>query len=318
MGALNYKHLHYFWVVAKTGGVARAGEQLHLTPQSISGQLSVLEEALGEKLLRRAGRNLELTDVGRLVLSYADEIFTLGEELQAALASGVAGRPLQFRVGVADMVPKTVAYHLLEPAMALPETLRIVCREGRLASLLADLAVHKLDLVISDRAMPATLNVRGFNHLLGECGMTFLASPRLARQYGGDFPRGLDGAPLLLPGEDAAVRLKLMRWFEVQRIRPRIVGEFDDGALLKAFGRAGVGIFAVPSVIEAETAKQFDVVPIGQTDEVTEQFYAISAERRLTHPAVVAIRNTAHKKTFDLTQAAKVIISRPKKSSKPG
>ena len=173
MRPLNYKHLHYFWVVAKTGGVARAGEQLHLTPQSISGQLRVLEEALGEKLLRRVGRNLELTDVGRLVLSYADEIFTLGEELQAALGAGVAGRSLQFRVGVADMVPKSLAYHLLEPAMALPETLRIVAREGRLASLLADLAVHKLDLVISDRPMPPTLNVRGFNHLLGECGMTF-------------------------------------------------------------------------------------------------------------------------------------------------
>lgn len=298
MRPLNYKHLHYFWVVAKTGGIARAGEQLHLTPQSISGQLHVLEEALGEKLLRRAGRNLELTDVGRLVLSYADEIFALGEELQAALGAGVAGRPLQFRVGVADMVPKSLAYHLLEPAMALPQTLRIAAREGRLASLLADLAVHKLDLVISDRPMPPTLNVRGFNHLLGECGMTFLASARLAREYGGDFPRSLDGAPLLLPGEDAAVRVKLMRWFDMLRIRPRVMGEFDDGALLKAFGRAGVGIFAVPSVIASQVEKEFSVATIGHADEVTEQFYAISAERHLTHPAVVAIRNTAHRKIF--------------------
>ena len=314
MRPLNYKHLHYFWVVAKTGGVARAGEQLHLTPQSISGQLRVLEESLGEKLLRRAGRNLELTDVGRLVLSYADEIFTLGEELQAALGAGVAGRSLQFRVGVADMVPKSLAYHLLEPAMALPQTLRIVAREGRLASLLADLAVHKLDLVISDRPMPPTLNVRGFNHLLGECGMTFLASAHLAREYGGDFPRGLDGAPLLLPGEDAAVRLKLMRWFEAQRILPRIVGEFDDGALLKAFGRAGVGLFAVPSVIAAQTEKEFGVVAIGHTDEVTEQFYAISAERRLTHPAVVAIRNTAHRKIFGPTPVEKIPARKSKKA----
>ena len=313
MRPLNYKHLHYFWVVAKTGGVARAGEQLHLTPQSISGQLRVLEEALGEKLLRRVGRNLELTDVGRLVLSYADEIFTLGEELQAALGAGVAGRSLQFRVGVADMVPKSLAYHLLEPAMALPETLRIVAREGRLASLLADLAVHKLDLVISDRPMPPTLNVRGFNHLLGECGMTFLASARLARKYGDDFPRSLDGAPLLLPGEDAAVRLKLMRWLEMLRIRPRITGEFDDGALLKAFGRAGVGIFAVPAVIAAQAEKEFDVVAIGHTDEVTEQFYAISAERRLTHPAVVAIRNTAHRKIFGPAPVEKPPARKPKK-----
>lgn len=298
MRALNYKHLHYFWVVAKTGGIARASEQLHLTPQSISGQLRVFEEVLGEKLLRRAGRNLELTDVGRLVLSYADEIFTLGEELQMALGAGVPGRSLQFRVGVADMVPKSLAYHLLKPAMALPETLRIAAREGRLASLLADLAVHKLDLVISDRPMPPTLNVRGFNHLLGECGMTFLASARLAQQYGGDFPHSLDGAPLLLQGEDAAVRLKLMRWFETLRIRPLVVGEFDDGALLKAFGRAGIGVFAVPSVIAAQAQKEFDVLAIGRTDQVTEQFYAISAERRLTHPAVVAIRNTAQRTIF--------------------
>lgn len=299
--ALNYKHLHYFWVVAKTGGVARASAQLHLTPQSISGQLRVLEEALGEKLFRRAGRHLELTDVGRRVLSYAEEIFALGEDLQAALRGGMAERLLQFRVGVADMVPKSLAYHLLEPAMALPETLRIVAREGRLANLLANLSVHKLDLVISDRPMPSTLNVRGFNHLLGECGMTFLASAELARAHGANFPRNLDGAPLLLPGEDAAVRLKLMRWFEMQRIFPRVVGEFDDGALLKAFGRAGVGIFAVPSVIAAETQREFDVVAIGHCDEVTEQFYAISAERRLTHPAVIAIRNTAHTKIFGVT-----------------
>lgn len=298
MAALNYKHLHYFWVVAKTGGVARASEQLHLTPQSISGQLRLLEESLGEKLLRRAGRNLELTDTGRLVLSYADEIFSLGQEMQEVLGKGRAGRPLQFRVGVADMVPKSVAYHLLEPAMAQSESLRIVAREGRLAGLLADLAVHKLDLVISDRAMPSSLNVRGFNHLLGECGVSFMASPKLAKRHGGDFPRGLDGAPLLLPGEDAAVRAGLMRWFETLRIRPHVVGEFDDGALLKAFGRVGVGIFVVPSVIEKETESQFDVVALGRAADITEQFYAISTERRLTHPAVVAIRNAAHGRIF--------------------
>lgn len=315
MRSLNYKHLHYFWVVAKTGGVARAGRQLHLSPQSISGQLHLLEESLGEKLFRRAGRTLELTDAGRFVLGYAEEIFTLGEELQAALEAGGEERPLQFRVGVADVVPKTVAYQLLKPAMAISQ-MRIVAREGRLSNLLADLAVHKLDLVISDRPMPPVLNLRGFNHLLGECGITFLGVPQLAHKHAAGFPRSLNGAPVLVPGEDSAVRLKLMRWFETLKIRPRIVGEFDDGALLQAFGCEGVGIFGVPSVIAEQTAKEFGVEPLGQVNEFHEQFFAISTERRLTHPAVIAIRNTAHTRIFgaDSTNTA---ASPPEVSKRP-
>ena len=295
---LNFKHLRYFWVVAKAGGIARASERLHLTPQTISGQISVFEDLLGYKLFARKGRRLELTDAGRVALSYADEIFTLGEELEGVLRSPAEGRPLHFRVGVADAVPKVVAYRLLEPAVRLPDPLHIVCREGKLASLLADLAVHRLDIVIADSPMPAAVNVKGFNHLLGECGLTFFATAKLARKHKGPFPRALDGAPLLLPGEQAAVRPRLIRWFDEQRIHPRIVGEFDDGALLKAFGRAGAGIFAAPSAIAEQVRSQYGVVAIGRADAVTEAFYAISVERRLTHPAVVAITSAARKELF--------------------
>ena len=298
MASLNFKHLRYFWVVAKAGGVARASERLHLTPQTISGQISVFEDVLGYKLFARVGRRLELTDAGRVALSYADEIFTLGEELEGVLRSPAEGRPLQFNVGVADAVPKVVAYRLLEPAVRLPEPLRIVCREGRLASLLADLAVHRLDIVIADSPIPAAVNVKGFSHLLGECGLTFFATAKLARKHKGPFPRLLDGAPLLLPGEHAAVRPRLTRWLDEQRIHPRVVGEFDDGALLKAFGRVGAGIFAAPSAIAEQVRRQYAVVAVGRTEAVTEAFYAISVERRLTHPAVVAITSAARKELF--------------------
>lgn len=298
MGKLNFNHLRYFWAVAKAGGIARASEQLHLTPQTISGQITLFEDVLGYKLFERVGRRLEVSDAGRTVLSYADEIFTLGEELEGVLKTPAAGRPLQFRVGVADAVPKVLAYRLLEPAMRLPEPLHIICREGKLASLLADLAVHRLDIVIADTPMPAAVNVKGFNHLLGGCGLTFFATAKLRRRSEHPFPRLLDGAPLLLPGEDSAVRPRLMRWFDEERIRPRIVGEFDDGALLKAFGRAGAGIFSAPSAIADQVRRQYGVAAVGRTEAVTESFYAISVERRLTHPAVLAITSTASKEMF--------------------
>lgn len=298
MARLNYKHLRYFWTVAKAGGIARACERLHLTPQTISGQLSAFEQALGHKLFARTGRRLELTETGRLVLGYADEMFTVGAELEEALRHKGGSLPLLFKVGIADSVPKSLAYRLLEPAVALPDPLRMVCREGKLASLLADLAIHRLDLVIADGPMPASMSIRGFNHLLGECGLTFFATPALARRHSARFPRCLDGAPLLLPGEEAAVRPGLMQWFESIAVRPRIVGEFDDGALLKAFGKAGTGIFAVPSAIAEEVRRQYGVRTLGRTDAVTERFYAISVERRLTHPAVVAISSAARTTLF--------------------
>ena len=298
MASINFKHLRYFWVVAKAGGIARASERLHLTPQTISGQISLFEDLLGYKLFARVGRRLELTEAGRVVLSYANEIFTLGEELEGVLRGPTENRPLQLRVGVADAVPKGIAYELLEPAVHLPGPLRMLCREGKFDSLLADLAVHRLDIVIADSPMPATLNVKGFNHLLGECDVTFYATAKLARTLKNPFPRSLDGAPLLLPGEDSGVRPRMMRWLEAQEIHPRIVGEFDDGALLKAFGRAGAGIFAAPTAIDRQVRQQYGVVAIGRTDAVTETFYAISVERKLTHPAVVAITSAARKQLF--------------------
>lgn len=296
MSAINYKHLHYFWVVAKCGGIGRASEQLHLTPQTISGQITLLEEVMGTTLFDRVGRRLELNDTGRMVFSYADEIFSLGEELEDALRHRPGDRPLQFTVGVVDSVQKSIAYLLLKPALQLPETLRIVCREGKLSNLLAGLAIQSFDIVIADGPMPSNSNVRGYNHLLGECDVTFFAAPALAKQFRKGFPHSLDGAPFLMPGEDAAVRPRLIKWFDKERIRPRIVGEFDDGALLKEFGEAGTGIFCMPSAVAAQIRKQYGVIEIGRTSAVVEQFYAISVERRLSHPAVLAISSAARKR----------------------
>jgi LysR family transcriptional activator of nhaA len=290
---INYKHLHYFWVVAKQGGIVRASERLHLTPQTISGQISLLEEQLGEALFSKAGRNLELTDTGRLVLSYADEIFSLGSELEEAVRSLPVDRPLVFKVGVADVVPKSIAYRLLAPALELPDPVRIVCKENSLESLLAELALHRIDLVIADGPIPPGLNVRGFNHVLGECGISFMAIPALARTLRRNFPQSLNGAPLLIPSEINMVQPRLLNWLDGLHIYPRIVGEFDDSALMKAFGQAGTGVFIVPTAIADEVAKQFRVAIVGETEDVREQFYAISVERRISHPAVASITVTA-------------------------
>ena len=295
---INYKHLHYFWVVAKEGGIARACERLHLTPQTISGQLSLLEESLGESLFNRVGRNLELTDIGRLTLSYADEIFTLGGELEEMVRNLPSTRPLLFKVGVADSVPKSIAYRLLAPALELPDPVRIVCKENTISSLLTDLALHKIDLVIADSPIPPSVNVRGFNHQLGECGISFFATPELAQTLDQEFPQNLNGAPMLLPGETTVAHRRLLDWLDRLHLHPRIVGEFDDSALMKAFGQAGTGIFIAPTPIAAEVEKQYGVISIGQTNEVLEQFYAISVERKISHPAVVSITETASEWLF--------------------
>ena len=290
---INYKHLHYFWVVAKEGSITRASERLHLTPQTISGQLSVLEDNLGETLFNRVGRNLELTETGRLALSYADDIFSLGGELQEAMRNLPAGRPLVFKVGIADVVPKTIAYRLLAPALQLPEPVRIVCRENTIESLLAEQALHKIDLVISDSPVPAGISVRVYNHKLGECGISFFAVPELASKLANNFPQSLTAAPLLIPSDINVVQSRLWKWFDKHRIRPNIVGEFDDSALMKSFGQAGVGVFVAPTPIAPEVEKQYGVKVIGRTEEVHEQFYAISVERKISHPAVIAITETA-------------------------
>jgi len=298
MPNLNYKHLRYFWMVAKSGSIARASEQLHLTPQSISGQLSEFESALGVELFRRVGRGLELTATGQRLLGYADRIFMLGDEMLDAIHDDPAPRSMPFRVGIADSVPKMVAYRLVEPSLKLEEPLRLICREGRLTTLLADLAVHRLDMVIADRPMPENLNVRGHDHFLGESGITVFGARALLTTSATSFPALLDTAPFLLPGADVALHPRLLRWFEAQNLRPRIVGEFDDSALLMAFGQAGAGYFATPTAIESHVVRQHEVEVVGRIDVVREQIYAITTERKLTHPIVAAICRFAQHDMF--------------------
>jgi LysR family transcriptional activator of nhaA len=296
---MNYKHLLYFWVTAKAGGVMRAGEQLHTTPQTLSGQIKLLEEWMGRKLFKKAGRNLELTEDGRLALGYADQIFTLGAELEAAVRAAHDGKKvLDFKVGVADSVTKSIAYRLLEPALAIAEPVRLICSEGKFPDLLAQLALNRLDLVIADEPMSRRLSVRAFNHPLGGTAMSFFCTPVLKAQLRGDFPQCLNGQPLLIPGAQASVRQQLEGWLTRHSIQARIVGEFDDGALMTAFGREGRGVFMAPSVMEVATAQQFGVEVIGRSTELREEFYAVSVEKRITHPCVVAITDSARGQLF--------------------
>jgi LysR family transcriptional activator of nhaA len=295
---INYKHLHYFWAVAREGGVARASERLHLTPQTISGQLSLLEDYLGVALFTRVGRNLELTDAGRMVLSFADEIFSLGGELEEVIHQLPSGRPQLFRVGVVDVVSKSIAHRILQPALTMPEPVRMTCRESSLDTLLAELTVHHLDLVLADRPIPPTVSTRGFSHKLGECAVSFFATRNLEKKLKGHFPRCLDGAPLLLPSSGNQLRSGIDKWLDKQRIHPRVVAEFDDSALMKAFGQEGAGIFIAPAAIEAEVEWQYQVTAIGRIDEVKEHFYAISVERRVLHPVVSIVLETARESLF--------------------
>lgn len=301
---MNYKHLHYFLQVAEAGSVARASELLHLTPQTVSGQIQLLEDRLGSPLFARSGRRLVLTDTGRMVLDYAKDIFAMGAELEAAVRERTTrGRALEFRVGVADAVPKAIAYHLVEPAFAV-EDVRIVCREWKLEQLLAELALHKLDLVIADAPIPSSVSVRAFSHRLGSSGLQFFASAALRLKHAGDFPGCLDGAPVLMPGEDSAVGQRLRAWFQSQGVRPRVVGEFDDSALIQEFGRRSIGFFAAPGVIADEVQAQFGVQRVGVAEGVEEDFFAISVERRITHPCVVAITQTARNEFFQAADQA--------------
>jgi LysR family transcriptional activator of nhaA len=296
---MNFKHLHYFWVTAKAGGIMRAGEQLHTTPQTLSGQIKLLEDWLGHKLFRKSGRNLELTDDGRVALGYADQIFSLGAELEAVVREARGGRRvLDFRVGVADSVAKSVAYRLLEPALSVAEPVRLICSEGKFPDLLAQLALQRLDLVIADEPMSRRMSVKAFNHPLGSTNMSFFAAPQLKAQLKGAFPQCLSGMPMLIQGAAASVRQQLEGWLTAHQIHPRIVGEFDDGALMTAFGREGRGVFMAPSVLEAETVAQFGVEVIGRSDELVEEFFAVSVERRITHPCVVAITDAARAQLF--------------------
>lgn len=295
---LNYHHLLYFWTVAREGSVTKASEILGLAQPTVSGQLKALEESLDEKLFARSGRRLVLTDVGRVVYRYADEIFSLGRELQSTLKDRPTGRPVRFSVGVADVVPKLVAYRLLLPALTLPEPVHVVCREDKPERLLAELGVHSLDLVLSDAPVSPGVSVKAYSHLLGETPVAFFGNEALAASYRRGFPASLQGAPLLMPTENTTLRRSLDQWLEQQQIRPHVVGEFEDSALLKVFGQAGKGLFPAPAVIEDEVLEQYGVKLVGRVESVKERFYAISVERRIKHPAVLAISEAAREKVF--------------------
>lgn len=290
---VNYKHLHYFWAVAKEGGIARASERLHITPQTISGQLSLLEAYFGVELFNKVGRNLEITEIGKQVLNYADEIFSLGNELEQMIRQLPTDRPQLFRVGVVDVVPKSIAHKILLPALQMTTPTRMVCREADLDSLLAELTLHRLDLVIADRPIPPTVSTRGFSHKLGQCAVSFFATEALQQQLVGDFPHCLNGAPILLPSDGNQLRADLVQWLNKQHIYPRIVAEFDDSALMKAFGQQGIGIFMAPTAIQDEIRQQYKVNSIGQTNDFTEDFYAISVEKRILNPIISAVIESA-------------------------
>ncbi len=293
---LNYHHLFYFWTVARAGSIARASEELRLSQPTISNQLKTLEASLGQKLFERRGRRLVLTDVGRTALRYAEDIFRTGRELQQAM-KGLPGRErLRLVVGVADVIPKRIAEILLESAVAAVPDVTLVCRESPLRQLLASLALHELDVVLSDSPASEDIKVKAFNHPLVDCGVTFLAAGRLAHLRKG-FPRSLDGAPALLPAEATALRRTLDAWFEAQGVHPRLAGEFDDSALLEAFGARGMGFFAAPSIIDREVRAQHGVALLGRSEDVHARFYAITVERRLRHPAVAAIAEAARART---------------------
>ena len=293
---LNYHHLLYFWTVARTGSIAAASKELRLASPTISNQIRKLENDLGEELLQRSGRRLILTDTGRIAMRYADEIFSLGQEFTSAMKERPTGRPLRFCVGISDVLPKTIAFHLISPALRLRVPIHLICREDRPDHLLADLAVHDVDVVLSDAPASPSANIRAFNHQLGECGVTFFAPNKLA-SLKKRFPRSLDGAPFLLPLDNTALRRDLDEWFHWKKLRPTVVGEFADLALLRVFAEEGLGAFAVPTAMEGQM-RRFGFHKIGATHGIVVRFYAISVERHLRHPAVVAVCEAARNKLF--------------------
>lgn len=296
---LNYHHLQYFWAVAKEGSVVRASELLRLAHPTISGQIHKLEDTLGEKLFARRGRGLVLTEAGRLAFRYADEIFSLGREFTDTLKGRATGRPLRLVVGVADVLPASLVRRFLEPAFRMDQPVRVVCRADKsVDEFIAELALHRVDVVIADGPAGSGVAVRTFSHPLGECGTSFFSSPQLAATLKRDFPRSLDRAPILLPGARSTVRRSLEQWLTTRDLRPTIVAEFDDSALARSFGAAGMGVFAAPTVIEAEVRQQTGVRVIGRAEEVRQQFYALSVERKIKHPAVVTICKSAREDIF--------------------
>ena len=296
--ALNFRHLHYFWVVAKEGSVTRAAERLGLAVQTVSAQLSLLEQEVGKALLAPQGRRLVLTEAGRLALGYADQIFLLGEQMQEALAAADDEPTMRLAVGISDSLPKLISARLLEAALRLPQRVKLVCFEDKFEALLGDLTLHKLDVVLTDRPAPSGTALRVFSHLLGESDIALFGSKELAKRYKPKFPASLRSAPLLLPTRNNVIRGRIDHWFETRELRPDVVGEFDDNALLNTFGRSGLGLFPAPSALAADVEEQFGAVLIGQLEQVHEQFYAVSNERKIKHPAVEAILSAIHGRVF--------------------
>jgi LysR family transcriptional activator of nhaA len=296
---LNYHHLQYFWAVARYGSVVRASRELRLAQPTISGQVRRLEDVIGEKLFERIGRRLVLTSVGRTVFRYADEIFAIGQDLMGNLKGRASERPLRLTVGVADALPKALVQKLIEPAFHIDKPIYLVCREDRVVEdFMSELAGQELDLVLADRPIGPGSRAHAYNHLLGECGTTFLAGSKLAKQLRRGFPRSLEGAPCLLPSAHATVRRTLDQWFESNRLRPSMVAEFVDSALMYAFGEEGQGFFPAPAVFEAEFRRRYNVQVVGRVKQVQQQFYAISVDQRLHHPAVAAIVKAARQDIF--------------------
>ncbi|MBI3230997.1 MAG: transcriptional activator NhaR [Burkholderiales bacterium] len=289
---INFHHLYYFWVVAHEGGVTRAAERLGVAVQTISTQLGLLEQSLGKSLMSLQGRRLVLTEAGRSALTYADQIFLLGEQMQEALAQEELGRTLRLTVGISDALPKAVAYNVLQAALAMPgasQRLRLVCFEGQFESLLGDLALHKLDVLLTDRPYSGNASVRAFSHPLAEYEISLFGTAELAAKYSENFPACLQGAPLLLPTRNTALRARLDQWLEANKVKAEIVGEFEDGALMKTFGARGLGLFPGPAVVDSDPDVQQQIVSVGEMAGVREQCFAISNDRKIKHPAVEAI-----------------------------
>lgn len=297
---LNYHHLHYFWMVAREGGLAPAAAKLRLSPPTLSAQINALEESLGEELFAKEGRRLVLTERGQLAYRYAEEIFSIGRELVGAVRGGASGRPLRLVVGVAQSVPKLVARRVLDPLKKLDTKVFLSCREEPSERLIADLAIHTVDMVLTDAPAVNPSNVKVFNHLLGESPMAIFGDPDLVAAHRHGFPRSLEGAPFLLPTDASATRRSLEAWFDEIGVRPNVVAEFDDSALLKSLGEAGLGLFAAPNVIAKEIKRMYRVEKLGSVPDVVERFYAITGERKLKHPALVALTENARERLFHL------------------
>lgn len=296
---LNYHHLQYFWVTAREGGVSKASEKLRLSQPTISAQIKRLEEVLDVKLFHRQGRSLVLTDVGRMVYQYADEIFNVGRELLDAIKTNQPGRALPLTVGVSNAMPKLIACKLLRPLMHAPSPVRLVCREENTEQLLTHLATHALDVVLADTPAPPQIRVRAFNHVLGESDTGFFAPPAIAAKLKRRFPNSLQDAPMVVPTHNTALRRDLDDWLDSIRVRPTVIGEFEDPALMKAFGSQSEAVFPAPFAIAKDVCRVYDVALVGRTDAVKERYYAISTERRLTHPGVLAITSAARLSLFN-------------------